>query len=179
MEPLSLARMTALFTRVGNLTFGGGDPTMAALQAELIASRGWLSREQYGLIYGLARVIPGTNLLAFCAGAGWRMLGWPGAVGAVMGVAAPSAFLVVMFTHWYQALRANPLAMAAVEGTLAAAAGMMAAAVWQLLRPHLKRGRWVRASILYAASLALSFGLGVSPVPLLAGAFAAGLVWEQ
>lgn len=179
MEPLSLGRLTALFTRVGNLTFGGGDPTMAALQAEMITSRGWMSREQYALIYGLARVVPGTNLLAFCAGAGWRLLGWPGAVGAVMGVAMPSAFLVVLFTHSYQMLRSSPLAVAAIEGTLAAAAGMMAAGVWQLLRPHLKPGCRSRTVLLYAVSLVLSFGFGLAPIPLLGGAFAIGLVWEQ
>ncbi len=179
MEPLSLGRLTALFTRVGNLTFGGGDPTMAALQAEMVIARGWMPREQYALIYGLARVVPGTNLLAFCAGAGWRLLGWPGAIGAVMGVAMPSSFLVVLFTQSYQLLRSNPLAVAAIEGTLAAASGMMAAAVWQLLRPHLKSRRWPRTVLLYAASLVLSFSFSLPPVPLLGAAFAVGLVWEQ
>ena len=76
MPQPSLRRLTSIFFRVGNLTFGGGDPTMAALQSELVATRRWLDEEQYGLIYGLARITPGTNLLAFCAAAGWLIAGW-------------------------------------------------------------------------------------------------------
>ena len=67
---LTRGRMTALFLRVGNLTFGGGDPTMSALYAELVTNRRWMSNETYGLIYALARITPGTNMLAFCAAAG-------------------------------------------------------------------------------------------------------------
>lgn len=179
MESLSLSRLCWLYARVGNLTFGGGDPTMAALQAETVMARGWLSREQYALVYGLARVTPGTNILAFCAGSAWRMLGWPGAIGGVLAVSLPSSLVVVWFTHAYQSLRSNALAMAAVDGTLAAAAGMMAAGAWQLLRPHLTKRRWLRTTLLYGASLALTLGFSVPPVPLLGAAFALGLAWEK
>ena len=53
---------------------------MAALQSELVTRHGWLSREKYGLVYGLARITPGTNILAFCAGTAWELKGWPGAI---------------------------------------------------------------------------------------------------
>ena len=69
---------------------------MAALQSELVARRHWLDEEQYGLIYGLARVTPGTNLLAFSAAAAWKILGWVGAVAAVLAMTAPSAAIVVL-----------------------------------------------------------------------------------
>src|SRR5678815_5612358 len=68
MTPFSLRRFALLLLRVANLTFGGGDPTMAALHRELVVKRGWLPPDRYGLIYSLARATPGTNLLAFCAG---------------------------------------------------------------------------------------------------------------
>jgi len=71
MKPFSLRRFALLVLRVGNLTFGGGDPTMSVLHRELVVSREWITPEQYGLAYSLARATPGTNLLAFCAGVGW------------------------------------------------------------------------------------------------------------
>src|SRR5579872_3489231 len=70
MSRISFKPFLWIFLRVGNLTFGGGDPTMAALQSELVHTRGWLTAEQYALIYGLARITPGTNLLAFSAASG-------------------------------------------------------------------------------------------------------------
>ena len=98
---------------------------MAALQSELVVSRQWMSMETYGLIYGLARITPGTNLLAFCAGAGWQILGLTGALLAVVAVTAPAALIVVLLTIGYEALKSNPRAMTGIGGVIAAAAGMM------------------------------------------------------
>ena len=83
-----------LFFRVGNTTFGGGNPTIAVLQREFY-QRHWLSAEQFGIAFGLGRVTPGTNLLAFCAGTGWYLLGLTGAITAVIVVTIPSSMLVI------------------------------------------------------------------------------------
>src|SRR6185503_16479445 len=91
MQSFSLRRLVLLFLRVGNLTFGGGDPTMAALQRELVVSREWISAERYALIFGLARATPGTNLLAFTAGVGWQLARWRGALLAVVAGSIPCA----------------------------------------------------------------------------------------
>src|SRR5882724_10401494 len=138
--------MSLLFLRVANLTFGGGDPTMAALQRELVVTRGWMTADQYGLIYSLARATPGTNVLAFCAGVGWQLARFRGALAAVLSASVPCAAAVVWFTFAYTRLQSNPRAMAAIGGTLAAAVGMMAAAAFQLLRPRWKPGSRFRTA---------------------------------
>jgi len=118
--------------RLASVTFGGGNPTMAAMHREMVAGRKWLTGEQYSICYALARITPGTNMLAFCAGTAWELLGWPGAIAGVLAASVPAALVVMLLTEGYDALRANPLAMAAVAGTLAAAVGMMATAAWEL-----------------------------------------------
>lgn len=178
MLPVSLVRVFLIFLRIGNLTFGGGEPTMAALQAELVSTHRWLSPDRYGLVYALARITPGTNLLACCAGAAYELLGWVGAIVAVAAVTVPSAAVVVLLTAGYQVWKSNPLAMAAIGGTLAAAVGMMATGAWQLLRPQLARGRRLRAIAIFGASLLLSLRLDVSPIPLLGLAALTGFFWR-
>ena len=178
MPPVSLKRLTWIFVRVGNLTFGGGDPTMAALQSELVATRRWLSAEQYALIYGLARITPGTNLVAFSAAAAWQILGWLAAILAVVAMTVPPSVAVVLLTSGYQAFHSNPLAMAAIGGTLAAASGMMATAAWQLLRPEVRAGRRLRAAVLFLASLGASLGFSMSPIAVLGLAAVVGMVWR-
>ncbi len=74
-----LSEITRLFTRVGITVFGGGDPTIAILQREFYR-RDWLSPEKFAIAFGLARLTPGTNVLAFCAAAGWYILGLTGAL---------------------------------------------------------------------------------------------------
>lgn len=172
-----MSRLTLLFLRIGNLTFGGGEPTMSAIQSELMARR-WISIEKYGLVYGLARVTPGTNILALCAGIGWHVLGLRGAVLAVAAVSVPSAALVVAMTAGYDVWKSNPFAMAAISGMLAAAVGMMATGAFLLLKPQLRASRWVRTVVVGSAALALSLYFGFSPVPILALAAVAGVLWR-
>src|ERR1051325_4636162 len=128
--------------RLAAVTFGGGNPTMAAMHTEMVIARGWLTSEQYAVSYALARITPGTNMLAFCAGTAWELLGWPGAIAGVLGASVPAAIVVMLLTEGYDAVRSNALAMAAVAGTLAAAVGMMGTAAWEVLRPYLDRRGW-------------------------------------
>ncbi|HZT29279.1 MAG TPA: chromate transporter [Bryobacteraceae bacterium] len=178
MIPVSFYRVFLIFLRIGNLTFGGGDPTMAALQSELVSTHRWLSPERYGLVYALARITPGTNLLAFCAGTAYELLGWGGAIVAVAAVTVPSAAVVVLLTAGYQTWKSNPLAMAAIGGTLAAAVGMMATSAWQLLRPQLAGGRRLRAVVVFGVSVLLSLRFGLSPIPVLGLAALVGFFWR-
>ena len=69
MAQPQLTAVTRLFLRVGVTIFGGGDPTIAILQREFY-KREWLSPEKVGIAFGLARLTPGTNVLALCAAAG-------------------------------------------------------------------------------------------------------------
>ena len=178
MEHVSLTRLFLLYLRVGSLTFGGGDPTMAALQTELVTARRWLSAEKYALVYALARITPGTNILAFGAGAGWLLRGWPAAIAAVLAMSVPAAVIIVLLVHGYETWRSNQVAMAAIGGVLAAAVGMMATSAWHLLRPHLTRRRALHAFVIAGGSLALSLWLSFSPIQILGLGALAGFFWR-
>ena len=137
--------------------------------------------EKYGLVYALARITPGTNVLAFCAGTAWELLGWRGAVAAVLAATIPAAILTVLLTAGYDAVRTYPRAMAAIGGTLAAAVGMMATGAWQLLGHHLtsrRAARVLRALAFSLGGLLLAWGAGFSPITVLALAAAAGAAWQ-
>ena len=159
--------------RIGNLTFGGGDPTMSAFYREFVERRGWLTREQYAAAYALARVTPGTNLLAFSAGAGFLLHGWAGALAAVLAITIPSSMLVIWVTMGYQAGRVNPLVTAIVGGIIASAIGMMAASAWQLVQPRIREGYWLRCLLLVASAM---IGLSVFHIPPITILIVAGLI---
>ncbi len=179
MSRPSLKSLALIFFRVLNLTFGGGDPMMAALERELVPRRGWLTREHYGLAYGLARITPGTNVLAFCAGVAWVIRGWPGAALAVVGGSAPSALVAVWLTYAYQAMKDNPLAIGAITGLLASAVGMMLAAAWTLVRPNLAPGKWLRAAVFAGGAAVFSIAAPASPILVLLAAAVAGFLWRE
>ncbi len=177
MDRANWRNLSWLYTRIGSTTFGGGDPTMAALQGELFA-RKWLDREQYGLVYALARATPGTNILAFCAGTGWLALGVVGAVLGVAGASLAPAAVATLLTAGYVMWRQNPWAMAAIGGMLAAATGLMAVAAYGLLKPHFGPNRRVRAAVIFSAALLLSLRFGFTPIQILGLAALAGALWR-
>lgn len=181
----TLAALTGVYLKIGNTTFGGGPPTMAALQREFVERLGWLTQEQYGLAFALARVTPGTNVMAFCAATGSQILGWAGAITGAFSPTLPSAVLAVLITVGYENWRTNPLALAAINGTIAAVAGMMLAAVFSLVRPYCRGLRGselvstLRAFAISGGAFLLLSRFGLTPLQIIALAVVVGLLWQD
>ena len=179
MADFRLRTLAATYFRIGNTTFGGGDPTMIALRKELVDKRGVLLPGQFGLSYMLARVTPGTNILAFCAATGFQLRGWPGALLAVIAVAVPSSILAVAVTGAYQAWITSPFGAAAIEAMMAAAVGLMFAGAWVMVRPEVSRARIPRTACLLSLSFGLSWWAGFSPLETIGVAALAGALWRD
>jgi len=172
----TLKQIAAVFFRVGNTTFGGGDPTIAVLEREF-DRRGWITPEQFTLAYGLARVTPGTNVLAFAAGAAWLMAGIAGAVVAVLVITVPSAIVVVWLTRFCELGNTNRWAHAAIAGTVCAAIGTMLAAALNLARLQmLKTNLFSTVAVVFAAFV-LAQTFAVSPIQILGLAAVGGLLF--
>ncbi len=177
MQPPNLLNLALIFLRVGNTTVGGGEPTVASLQREL-TRRGWLSAEHFGLAYALARITPGTNMLAFCAAAGWYVLGVGGALSGVLAVTIPSSVLVVFLTSICEAGTRIPWLGAAVNATIAAGVGIMVAAALMLARSQVRKsGALLSILIVVGAFLLRQWGL--SPLQTLVIAALVGVARKE
>ncbi len=180
MPAPTLRKLTGVFLRVGNTTFGGGLPTMAALQRDLVEENKWLSMEDYALAFSLARVTPGTNVIAFCAATGARIMGWRGALAATLAETGPSAVLAILMTQGYETWRSNAWVMAGVAGTIAAVAGMMWASIWSMVRPHLVGFKSaVRSLAITLGAFAAIWKFGLSPLSVIGLAALAGMLWKE
>ena len=172
----SLTQLALVFLRIGNTTVGGGEPTVAALQQEL-RRRGWLTPEQFGLAYALARLTPGTNMLAFCAATGWYALGLVGAIAGVLAVSIPSSILVVWLTFVCEAGNQIPWLGAVVQGMIAAAVGITIALGLKLASSQITPARF-RLPIAIVVGAFLARLAGLSPLYTLALAAAVGAFWN-
>jgi chromate transporter len=118
------------FYRSGALVFGGGHVVLPLLQAQVV-SPGWVSDAAFLNGYGLAQAVPGP-LFAFAAYLG--ALATPahaallGAAIALIGLFLPGLLLVYGALPFWDALRARPLAQAAMRGANAAVVGILAVA---------------------------------------------------
>jgi chromate transporter len=178
MSQPRLIETARLFFRVGSTAFGGGDPTIAVLQREFYR-RGWLSPDQFAIAFGLARLTPGTNILAFCAATGWYLLGVPGAVIAVLGDTIPASVLVIWLTRVCELGVQYPMARAIVSAMVAAAVGTMIGAAVTLVRRQCSRRTWLASVSIAAGAFVLSRVIGLSPLQVIGIATVVGFFWVR
>ena len=153
---------------------------MAVLGRELSDRLGWITPEDYALAFAVARVTPGTNIIAFCAAVGFQVLRFTGALVAVFALTAPTAVLAVFILKLLESGTDHPYVMGAIAATVAAVSGMMWSIVWMLVGPHFKGlTKSARAILIAGGSFAASWIFNITPVPILAIATLIGVLWQD
>lgn len=172
-----LHQIVSVFARYGNLTFGGGSATIGVLQHEIETKRRWISRSQFHVCYGLSRVTPGTNLLAFCAGTGWLARGWTGALIALLAASLPCSLIAIAVTAAFDTWSGNIWVKVALHGALAAAIGIISYTCWHLTRSNLRRSNWVRVALVFITAVLLQSIFAIPPIRVLLVASVVGAIW--
>jgi chromate transporter len=130
--PDMLLALFDAFYRVGALVFGGGHVMLPLLQA-VVVPPGWVSADAFLAGYGATQAVPGP-LFTFAAFLGAAMAPWPGGwIGALVCLAAiflPSFLLVAGALPFWEPLRRNTHAQAALAGVNAAVVGLLLAALY-------------------------------------------------
>ena len=168
---VSWSQLLSEFARAGNLTLGGGQPMIAELQRRVITERRWLPPEDFGLLYSVARITPGTSILAFIAAMATRIRGPMAGVIAVVAASLPAAIVIWLMTYFYDSWSSNPWVATAMLGAMSAVVALILASAWQLLQPF--RTDWF---LLTLATIALVAGFTnvAGPVTILLSAAALG-----
>lgn len=132
-SPSQMLSMVDVFYRVGSLVFGGGHVVLPLLQSEVVPG-GWVSETAFLAGYGATQAVPGP-MFTFAAYLGASMQpppnGWAGGLIAVVAIFLPSFFLVIGALPFWEQLRQNVRAQAALGGINAAVVGLLVAALYQ------------------------------------------------
>lgn len=123
--------MVDAFYRAGALVFGGGHVVLPLLQAEVVGA-GWIAGETFLAGYGAAQAVPGPlfTFAAFLGAAGPAPNGWSGGLLALLAIFLPAFLLLAGALPFWDALRANRWARAALAGVNAAVVGILLAALY-------------------------------------------------
>lgn len=163
------------FVRASSLHVGAA-AAAAALRRDLVDQQK-LSAPAFDEAYAVARLTPGTNLLAMYTLLGERFAGWKGASTALaVGTLVP-ALIAVALGAAYVFYADVPLAQEAMQGARAGALAVFAWAIVRLVRPQLEQHRH-RGVALAVATLLMTLLL---PIPqfvilLIAGGLGAALL---
>ena len=129
----------ASFIRASGLHVGAA-AAAAALRRDLVEGE-FLSSSEFDEAYAIARLTPGTNLLAMYTLLGKRLAGWPGAAIALTSGALIPAAIAGVIAAVYVAYAGDPSAAKAMQGARAGALAVLLWAAMRLLRPQLVEQR--------------------------------------
>lgn len=161
------------FLKIGLFTFGGGYAMIPLIRREVIDRRGWIAEGEFLDLLTLAQSAPGPISLNTSVFVGYRVRGYAGAVAAILGVVVPSFLIILAIALFFTDVRHNPVVDAAFKGMRPAVVALIVVPVLSLAR-GMHRAMYV---VILLSALAVWY-LGWSPIYILAGAAAAGIVWE-
>lgn len=148
---------------------------LALIQREVVDRRGWIDEEEFLNMIALAQAAPGIIAVNSAIFIGWRIGGWKGVVGAVLGAVLPSFVIILLIAMVFSEWKDLPAVEAVFKGIRPAVVALIAAPLVKLARNAMKRpspsssvkGReWRNAApLLISLAAALAIWLGhVNPV---------------
>ena len=149
------------YLKIGTFTLGGGYAMLPLIQREVVDRKGWINEEEFLNMIALAQAAPGLIAVNSAIFIGWRVGGWRGVAGAVLGAVLPSFLIIlviaIVFTDWKE----QPAVEAAFKGIRPAVVALIAAPIFKMSKSA-KLG-WFTALIPITAAL-LIWLLHVNPV---------------
>ena len=171
---LSLVHLAWLVFLDSNRTLGGGLAAMELLRRGGIA-RGWMDEADNALLVAASRLTPGTNLLAYCVGLGWKLRRATGAMTALAAASIPGAVVITSISAALVRVDAYPIVRALLAAGTMIAAVLVLSTTWALLRPYLAASARIQTAIIAAAAIVMLLA-GATPVQTLLAAAAVGAV---
>ena len=163
------------YLKIGTFTLGGGYAMLPLIQREVVDRKGWIDEEEFLNMIALAQAAPGIIAVNSAIFIGWRIGGWKGVAGAVLGAVLPSFVIILLIAMVFSEWKELPAVEAAFKGIRPAVVALIAAPLVKLARNAMKRptpgpslkGRELRnaAPLLISLAAALAIWLGhVNPV---------------
>jgi chromate transporter len=118
-----LRELLVAFLSISVRSWGGGSGTTYTMHQEL-TRRGWITSGQFALDFGLARIIPGINLIALAVMTGYRLNGLVGAVVCTAGFMLPASIITIFLTVGFAHLTSYPAGDAVVKGVVPVTAAL-------------------------------------------------------
>ena len=149
------------YLKIGTFTLGGGYAMLPLIQREVVDRKEWIDEEEFLNMIALAQAAPGLIAVNSAIFIGWRIGGWRGVAGAVLGAVLPSFLIILAIAMVFREWKELPAVEAAFKGIRPAVVALIAAPLVKMAKAA-KIG-WLTALIPIAAALLIWLG-HVNPV---------------
>lgn len=131
------------------------------IQREVVERKGWIDEKEFLNMIALAQAAPGLIAVNSAIFIGWRLGGWRGICGAVLGAVLPSFLIILAIAMVFSEWKELPAVEAAFKGIRPAVVALIAAPLVKLAKAA--KISWATAFIPVTAVL-LIWLLHVNPV---------------
>lgn len=134
MKP-GFARVWTLFSStfyISAFTFGGGYVIIPLLQKKFVDELYWLEEEDMLNMAAIAQSAPGAIAVNASILVGWRVMGFVGALVAILGTVLPPLIILSVISLFYASFRDNSVVSAVLQGMMAGVAAVIFDVVWSM-----------------------------------------------
>lgn len=153
----NLKNIAALFQStffLSAFTFGGGYVIVPLMKKKFVDELGWLQEEEMLNMIAIAQSTPGPMAVNASLLVGWRLLGAPGALAAIVGTVLPPLIILSVISLFYESFRHNPVVAAVLKGMMAGVCAVIFDVVISMAGRVVKTKKWLPICIMAGAFVA-------------------------
>jgi chromate transporter len=143
-----LFTLSAIFLRIGSVTFGGGLVMVPLIESEVVNNHQWLTHQEFADAFALGQITPGPVLIT-ATFVGYRVAGTLGALVATISIFLPAFLMTIAAASSLRRFRSNKQVQAFLRGIAPAVVGLLVAAALSVGRAGIHT--WVGLSIMLVA----------------------------
>lgn len=127
VQVLLASKLFVTFAGMSVLLFGGGFVFIPLMQESIVEGYQWVTHKEFIDAIAMGQITPGPILIS-ATFIGYKVAGVLGATLATIGIFAPPAVIMLICTHYLQALKTSLNIKAILKGVRCGVIGMIAAA---------------------------------------------------
>lgn len=125
-------KLLYIFGKIGTFTIGGGYVMIPLIQREICDKQKWMDEEEFMNMIALAQAAPGVIAVNSAIFIGYRVGGWRGLMGAILGAVLPSFLIILLVAMVFRNVRDVPAVEATMKGMRPAVLALLVATVIRL-----------------------------------------------
>ncbi|MGL4851635.1 MAG: chromate transporter [Phocaeicola sp.] len=165
-----------LFFRIGLFTIGGGYAMIPLIENEIVNKKGWIKQEEFVDLLAVAQSAPGIFAVNIAIFIGYKLRKLKGALTTTLGAILPSFIIILGIALFFQQFKEYEAVERIFKGIRPAVVALIAVPTFTLAKSAKITIKTVWIPI---ASALLIWGLGVSPIYIIALAGIGGFVWGK
>ena len=147
-----LLTLSAIFLRMGSVTFGGGFVMVPLIESEVVNTHHWLTHQEFADAFALGQITPGPVLIT-ATFVGYRVAGTLGALVATLSIFLPAFLITIAAGSSLRRFRSNEQVQSFLGGVAPAVVGLLMAAAVSVGRAGIHT--WIGFLIMLAAIFVL------------------------